>query len=69
MSTLASGTGGIYHQIDNVSAEELADLISAPSKPVYQTVEYQLWDHPLIFLFVLTLLGGEWLWRKRCGLI
>ena len=69
MSTLASGTGGIYHQIDNVSAEELADLISAPSKPVYQTVEHQLWDHPLIFLFVLTLLGGEWLWRKRCGLI
>ncbi len=69
MSTLASGTGGIYHQIDNISAEKLTDLIPNPSKPVYQTVEHQLWDHPLIFLFVLILLGGEWLWRKRCGLI
>ena len=70
MTILADNTGGIYRPLETISAKELVDLIpTTRQQSIYQPIEHQLWNHPLILLFAVILLGSEWFWRKRCGLV
>ena len=65
-STLAKQTGGRAIQ----SPADLADLLGRhPDASVRLVVNrWPLWDHPLLWLFVLGFLASEWILRRRKGL-
>ncbi|MDP6998883.1 MAG: hypothetical protein QF569_22570 [Candidatus Poribacteria bacterium] len=69
MMQLAESTGGVYRPLTEVNSIEFADLIPDQRKPVFEVVAHQLWDHPLILILVVSLLGTEWFLRKRRGLV
>jgi len=66
LKSIASQTGGRYYPL-----EKLADI---PEDAVYVDNEAsfveqkELWDVPVLFMMLIVLLSGEWLWRKRKGL-
>jgi hypothetical protein len=69
MMQLAESTGGFYRPLVGVNSAEFADLIPDQRKPVFEIVAHQLWDHPLILILAVGLLGAEWFLRKRRGLV
>ena len=69
MMQLAESTGGFYRPLAGVNSAEFADLIPDQRKPVFEIVAHQLWDHPLILILAVGLLGAEWFLRKRRGLV
>jgi hypothetical protein len=66
LKSIATQTGGRYYPLSS-----LADI---PEDAVYVDTETsfveqkELWDVPILFMMLVLLLSGEWLWRKRRGL-
>jgi uncharacterized membrane protein len=67
LERLAEETGGRYFHADNTG--DLLDSISYSGRGVTVVEERELWDMPIILLFVLGLMGGEWVYRRRRGLV
>ena len=66
LRSLAHVTGGRV-----LPVEELADWrgdLSLPSRTKRIREEREIWNHPIIFLLILSFLTTEWLIRKRKGL-
>jgi len=63
---LADDTGGrFFHARD---AAGLADAITYSGRGITVVEEKELWDMPIVFLALLGLMGGEWLFRRSRGL-
>lgn len=63
---LADETGGKYYPASD--AERLAQDIVYTESGATVVQRLDLWDMPAIFLFLVGLIGGEWLVRRRRGL-
>jgi uncharacterized membrane protein len=66
LRSIATQTKGRYYPL-----EKIADI---PEDAIYVDVansfveQKELWDVPILFMMLCSLLAGEWLWRKRRGL-
>jgi hypothetical protein len=63
---VSSETGGHYYPLSQ--AARLADDVNYTESGVTQRDAKDLWDMPIVFLLLVTLLGGEWFYRRRRGL-
>ena len=66
LKALAAETGGAYFTLTD--AESVAENVADVQNPVFVDAERELWNHPLILIAVVGLLGTEWFLRKRIGL-
>ncbi|MFN3648831.1 MAG: hypothetical protein ACK47B_04545 [Armatimonadota bacterium] len=67
LKRLASVSGGKYLLWSE--AKSLPELLPDRSQEVRSRVEHELWDAPLPLILFVTLLVGEWILRKRKGLL
>jgi uncharacterized membrane protein len=63
---VAAETGGRFYTTATVAT--LAEDISYTGAGVGMQEEKELWDAPVLFLLLVVLLGGEWVWRRARGL-
>ena len=63
---VASETGGKYYPL--AQASRLSDDVNYTESGVTQRDAHDLWDMPIVFLLLVTLLGAEWFYRRRRGL-
>ncbi|MFT4556603.1 MAG: hypothetical protein ACI92S_001948, partial [Planctomycetaceae bacterium] len=66
LSQLAEQTGGEIVQADNL--DDFVSQLQSKPMPVMVASPEPLWDHPLVFLVVLSCLVGEWGLRRSKGL-
>jgi hypothetical protein len=66
LKRVAEDTGGRFFTPDTVSG--LSEAISYSGRGVTVVEERDLWDMPVIFVLLLGLVGGEWLFRRTRGL-
>jgi hypothetical protein len=66
MQRLAEGTGGQVIGLSEMA--KLPDLLAKLNVPVMDRRIEPLWHGGWVFLLVLGLLVGEWIWRRRAGL-
>ena len=64
---IADQTGGLFYTPESVA--NLPEDISLTGAGVTLTEERDLWDMPILLLLVLGLMGGEWGYRRKRGLI
>jgi uncharacterized membrane protein len=67
LERLAKETGGRYYTPETVAS--LPEDISLTGGGVTLTEERDLWDMPILFLLLVALVGGEWIFRRRRGLV
>ena len=67
LERLAEETGGKYYEPDQVA--RLAEDVRFTGGGVTLTEERDLWDMPVLFFLLVALVGGEWFFRKRRGLV
>ena len=67
LEKLAAETGGAYYTPSNAS--RLLDEISYSEAGSTVLETKDLWNLPLLFLFLLGMRGGEWLLRRKWGRI
>ena len=67
LSAYAARTHGKYYDIDGIG--DLAPDLSDATRKTVKTEVHDIWDHPLIYLFLLTVLAAEWALRKKQGLL
>ncbi len=67
LERIADETGGRFYTPETVS--NLPEDISLTGAGVTLTEERDLWDMPFLLLLLLSLIGGEWLYRRARGLI
>jgi hypothetical protein len=63
---IAAETGGRFYPASGAGA--LADDITYAGRGITVMEEKELWDAPALFLLLVLLLGGEWVYRRRRGL-
>ncbi|HEV7993699.1 MAG TPA: hypothetical protein VGP25_17870 [Gemmatimonadaceae bacterium] len=63
---LSNETGGRYYPL--AQSAQLADDVNYTESGVTQKDAHDLWDMPIVFLLLVTLLGAEWFYRRRRGL-
>jgi hypothetical protein len=63
---IAEDTGGQFFTPATVAG--LPEAISYSGRGVTIVEERDLWDMPVVFVALLGLIGGEWLFRRRRGL-
>jgi uncharacterized membrane protein len=63
---IADETGGRYYS--TADAGKVADDIVYSTSGATVVERRDLWDMPIVFLLLLTAVGGEWLMRRRRGL-
>jgi len=63
---VSNETGGHYYPL--ADAARLADDVNYTESGITQRDAHDLWDMPIVFLVLVTLLGAEWLYRRRRGL-
>jgi hypothetical protein len=63
---VANETGGHYYPLSD--AARLAEDVNYTESGVTQRDAHDLWDMPIVFLLLVTLLGAEWFYRRRRGL-
>jgi uncharacterized membrane protein len=63
---IAQETGGRFYTID--ALDTLAEDIGYTGRGVTEIERKDLWDMPAVFLLLIGLLGGEWLFRRWRGL-
>jgi len=63
---VANETGGNYYPLSQ--AARLAEDVNYTESGVTQRDAHDLWDMPIVFLLLVTLLGAEWFYRRRRGL-
>ncbi|HKT78581.1 MAG TPA: glutamine amidotransferase [Vicinamibacterales bacterium] len=66
LKRIAEDTGGRFFTPSDASS--LPEAISYSGRGVTVVEERDLWDMPAIFLLMLLLAGGEWLYRRTRGL-
>jgi uncharacterized membrane protein len=64
---IADDTGGRFYRAHEVAA--LADEIPLSDSGASVQERLPLWDMPVVFLLLITLLGFEWLYRRWRGLV
>jgi hypothetical protein len=64
---LAEETGGQYYTPEEVGA--LPEDLRVTGAGVTLTEERDLWDMPVLFLLLVLLVGGEWFYRRRRGMV
>jgi hypothetical protein len=62
----AEETGGKFYRTSEAS--RLAEDIVYTTSGATEVQRLDLWDMPLLFLLVLSLLAAEWMYRRRRGL-
>jgi uncharacterized membrane protein len=67
LQKLSSETGGRYYKPEDAS--KLGADISYSEAGITVRETRDLWDMPVVFLLLLILRGGEWLLRKKWGVI
>jgi uncharacterized membrane protein len=67
LKRIADETGGRFYTAATVA--RLADDVQYTESGVTVTDAKDLWDMPIVFLALLGLLGGEWAYRRRRGLV
>jgi uncharacterized membrane protein len=67
LERLANDTGGRYYTPATIST--LAEDLRYTGGGVTLTEERELWDMPFLFLLLVGLVGSEWAFRRRRGLI
>jgi hypothetical protein len=63
---MAEETGGRFLRASE--SDTLADAISYSGSGITVVEERDLWDMPILLLCLLSLMGGEWLYRRARGL-
>jgi hypothetical protein len=63
---LAEETGGQYFRSSDTS--KLAEALTLSGRGVTVVEEKDLWDMPAVFLLLVALAGGEWVYRRARGL-
>ena len=67
LEKLASDTGGNYYTPAN--AKKLVDEVAVSEAGIIAHDNLDLWDMPILFLLVILIRGGEWLLRRRWGVV
>jgi len=67
MQRLAEETGGVYYEPETV--ERLPEDLQYTGGGVTLTEELDLWDMPFLFFLLVGFVGGEWVLRRRRGLV
>ena len=67
LERLSEQTGGRYWTLDEVDGLPEEVRFSKAGITARETMD--LWDMPILFLLLLALRGGEWLLRRRWGVI
>jgi uncharacterized membrane protein len=67
LEKLSESTGGHYYTLDD--ARKLAGEISYSEAGITAHEMLDLWDMPIVFLLALMLRGGEWLLRRKWGVV
>ncbi len=67
LERLAEETGGRYY--DPSTASALPEDIRFTGAGVTLREERDLWDMPVLLVLLVALLGGEWVYRRRRGLV
>ncbi|MGW8264988.1 MAG: hypothetical protein ACWGSQ_01400 [Longimicrobiales bacterium] len=67
LQRLARETGGEYYEPETVS--RLPEDIRYTGAGVTLTEEMDLWDMPVFFFLLVAFIGGEWILRRRRGLV
>jgi uncharacterized membrane protein len=63
---IASETGGRFYTTASIGS--LAEDIAYTGRGITVREEKDLWDAPVLFLLLILLLGGEWVYRRLRGL-
>jgi uncharacterized membrane protein len=66
LKRIAEDTGGRF--FTPATAASLPEAISYSGRGVTVVEERDLWDMPIVFVALLGLMGGEWLFRRKRGL-
>ena len=66
LTALAEESGGRLIEAEDL--DEFASELKSEPMPVMETWTMPLWDHPLVFLIVISCLAGEWGLRRTRGL-
>ncbi len=64
---IAEETGGRFYRADEAGA--LADELPLSKSGASVQERLPLWDMPVVFVLLIMLLGCEWLYRRRRGLV
>ena len=67
LTQLSAMTGGQFYSVEE--SDQLIDDLSFSAVSTQQTRDIQLWNHPTILFLFIVLLTGEWLLRRRYGLL
>ncbi len=67
LEKLSESTGGHYYPLDE--ARRLAGEISYSEAGITAHEVLDLWDMPIVFMLAIFLRGGEWLLRRRWGVV
>jgi hypothetical protein len=67
LNRVADQTGGLFYTPETVST--LPEDIGLTGAGVTLTEERDLWDMPILLLLVLGLMGAEWGYRRKRGLV
>jgi hypothetical protein len=67
LQKLSAETGGTYYKPDD--AKKLSKEISYSEAGITMRETRDLWNMPIIFLGLLLLRAGEWLLRRKWGVI
>ena len=67
LQRLAEDTGGRYY--DPSTVDRLPEDIRFTGAGVTLTEERDLWDMPILFFLLVAFVGGEWVFRRRRGLV
>jgi len=67
LERLARGTGGAYYEPETV--DRLPEDIRYTGGGVTLTEEMDLWDMPALFFLLVAFVAGEWVFRRRRGLV
>jgi uncharacterized membrane protein len=67
LEKLSESTGGHYYPLDD--ARKLAGEISYSDAGITAHEMLDLWDMPIVFMLAILLRGGEWLLRRKWGVV
>jgi hypothetical protein len=67
LKSISDQTGGGYYPLDKI-ADLPEDAIYIEDIDTSFVEQKELWDVPMLFIMLVVLLSGEWLWRKKKGL-
>jgi len=67
LEKLSDATGGHYYRLDD--SRRLANEISYSEAGITAHEMLDLWDMPIVFMLAILLRGGEWLLRRKWGVV